>query len=101
MRMGETAGYYLEPARNCRSGRLPPREPPHLIETGWGLIWARQHLHHKMALTILPRHTDQRLQLNILLFCDLTGTCDFAQARFAHLFGVFSGDSYGSHIIIL
>src|SRR6266567_6824769 len=45
--------------------------------------------HHKMALTILPRHTDQRVQLNILLFCDLTGTYDSEQHDSAHLFGVF------------
>src|SRR6266700_1063266 len=42
-----------------------------------------------MALTILPGYTDQQLQLNILDFCDLTGTYDSEQHDSAHLFGVF------------
>jgi hypothetical protein len=54
-----------------------------------------------MALTILPGYTDQQLQLNILVFCDLTETYDSAQHDSVHLFGVFSGESYGSHTIIL
>ena len=54
-----------------------------------------------MALTVLPSYIDQQVQLNILGFCDLTETYDSAQHDSAHLFGVFSGDSYGSHIIIL
>src|ERR1700680_2671951 len=54
-----------------------------------------------MALTILPGYTDQQVQLNILVFCDLTETYDSAQNESAHLFGVLSGGSYGSHIIIV
>ena len=42
-----------------------------------------------MALTILPGYTDQQVQLNILVFCDLTGTYDSEQHDSAHLFGVF------------
>ncbi len=54
-----------------------------------------------MALTSLPGYTDQQVHWNILAFCDLTETYDSAQHDSARLFGVFSGDSYGSHIIIL
>ncbi len=52
-----------------------------------------------MALTILRGYTDQQVQLNILEFCDLTGPTILA---ILHIFLVcFSGDTYGSHIIIL
>jgi hypothetical protein len=39
--------------------------------------------------------------VDILVFCDLTGTYDSAQHDSARLFGGFSGDSYGNDIIIL
>src|SRR6266699_7351236 len=38
-----------------------------------------------MVLTILRGYTDQQVQLNILDFCDLTGTYDSEQHDSAHL----------------